>query len=457
MPDSPPKVLIVGAGLAGLFLAILLERANIPYQIFERAAKVKPLGSLMCLNANILPVFEQLGLLDELMAISLPVRNTEMFNGDMSVIAKITMGTSVKQLVGYDYIVFPRPDLYELLLSKVPAEKISLGKKVLSLQQNTLGVMIRIADNTTFHGDILVGADGAYSGVRQSLYKELMKSGVLPVKDGKQLSINYSTIVGTTNPLGEDFHPYLKDPINHNAVMIGKGTPYTWCTYTVPGNRICWNVNIQLNSKTSEDESFRNSEWTSDTNQGLVNEIRTFKTPYGDLGQLIDATDEDRISRVYLEDKLFETWHYNRTVLIGDAAHKLLPSAGQGAVNAMQDAVILANCLYDLASVTPEGIAAAFQDFKDQRYPHVVAQYEASKKNAKIRYGQTLWERIVRYVVFNCLPESARTSHLVKELSYRPQATFLPRVPNHGTSEVLPQKGSWRYAELQKTGAATAL
>ncbi len=70
------------------------------------------------------------------------------------------------------------------------------------------------------------------------------------------------------------------------------------------------------------------------------------------------------------------------------AAHKLLPSAGQGAVNAMQDAVILANCLYDLKSVTPEGIAAALQDFKDQRYPHVVAQYEASKKNAKILYGQ---------------------------------------------------------------------
>ncbi|KAF9939668.1 hypothetical protein BGZ70_006431, partial [Mortierella alpina] len=152
----------------------------------------------------------------------------------------------------------------------------------------------------------------------------------------------------------------------------------------MPRNRICWSVNIQLDAKTSEDEAFRNSEWTSDTNQALINEISAFKTPYGDLGRLISATDEDRISRVYLEDKLFETWHHNRTVLIGDAAHKLLPSAGQGAVNAMQDAVILANCLYDLTALTPEGITAALQDFKDQRYPHVFAQYEASKKNAKI-------------------------------------------------------------------------
>ncbi|CAO3571995.1 unnamed protein product [Mortierella alpina] len=454
MADAPPKVLIVGAGLAGLLLAILLERANIPYQIFERAAKVKPLGAVMCLNANILPVFEQLGLLAELMAISLPVHNTEMFDGDMSVIADIRMGSNVKELVGYDYIVFPRPDLYDLLLSKVPKEKIFLGKKVLSLQQNNLGVMIRIADNSTFHGDILVGADGAYSGVRQSLFKELRMKGMLPSNDGKQLSVNYSTLVGTTNTLGEDFHPHLKDPVTHNSYMIGKGTPYTWSTFTMPNNRICWSVNIQLDAKTSEDESFRNSEWTSDTNQALINEIRTFKTPYGDLGKLVSATDEDRISRVYLEDKLFETWHHNRTVLIGDAAHKLLPSAGQGAVNAMQDAVILANCLYDLTAVTSEGIAAALQDFKDQRYSHVVAQYEGSKKNAKILYGQTLWERMVRHVVFKYLPESARTMHLVKELSYRPQATFLPRVPNHGTSEVLPQKSSWRYTELQKRGAA---
>ncbi len=59
----------------------------------------------MCLNANILPVFEQLGLFDELMAISLPVHNTELFHGDMSVIADIRMGKDVKQLyVGLRYL-----------------------------------------------------------------------------------------------------------------------------------------------------------------------------------------------------------------------------------------------------------------------------------------------------------------------------------------------------------------
>ena len=67
----------------------------------------------------------------------------------------------------------------------------------------------------------------------------------------------------------------------------------------------------------------------------------------------------------------------------------MLPSAGQGAVNAMQDAVILANCLYDIASDASEAnVGAAFNDFQEQRFPHVKQQFEISKTMAKVIYGQ---------------------------------------------------------------------
>ncbi|KAF9177063.1 hypothetical protein BGZ50_009248, partial [Haplosporangium sp. Z 11] len=226
MSRPQPKVLIAGAGIAGLFLGIILERANIPYQIFERAAEVKRLGAVMSLNANILPVFEQLGLFDELMKISYPTYSTKMYREDMELIAKISMD-GLKELVGYDYVAFSRPDLYSLLYSKVPKEKVMFKKKILSLQQNENGVMIRLADGTTYHGDILVGADGAYSGVRQSLYKEMQKKNCLPANDAKQMCINFSTMVGTTNPFDEDFHEHLKDPFAHFSLMIGKDSPYT--------------------------------------------------------------------------------------------------------------------------------------------------------------------------------------------------------------------------------------
>ena len=68
------KVLIVGAGLSGLLLAQLLESANIEYHVYERASKIKPLGAAMTLGPSILPVFEQLGLLEDLKKVSHEVK-----------------------------------------------------------------------------------------------------------------------------------------------------------------------------------------------------------------------------------------------------------------------------------------------------------------------------------------------------------------------------------------------
>ncbi|KAF9316903.1 hypothetical protein BG003_001433 [Podila horticola] len=164
----------------------------------------------------------------------------------------------------------------------------------------------------------------------------------------------------------------------------------------MPGSRICWHIQKQLDSRAADEESFRNSEWTSEANEAITRDATDFKTPHGTIGSLIEQTPKEFVSRVFLEDKLFETWFDGRTVLIGDACHKLLPSAGQGAVNAMQDAVILANCLYDMASIHPHDITATFKDYRQQRHEHVVSQYETSKTNAKLMYGQTLPEKILR-------------------------------------------------------------
>ncbi|KAF9942951.1 hypothetical protein BGZ65_001184, partial [Modicella reniformis] len=66
----------------------------------------------------------------------------------------------------------------------------------------------------------------------------------------------------------------------------------------------------------------------------------------------------------------------------------LLPSAGQGSVNTLPDAVILANCLYDLPSLSTQDITAAFNDYHEQRLPFVAYQFNASQTQAKILFGQ---------------------------------------------------------------------
>ena len=130
--------------------------------------------------------------------------------------------------MGYERILFARPELHDMLFNKIPKEKLHMAKKVLSFQQNHEGVMLRFSDNTTIHGDILVGADGAHSSVRQHLYKTLNKQGLLPKGDTKQMNKGYISLVGTTVELDpKDYPGMLEEDSESNLIIGDKKTPYT--------------------------------------------------------------------------------------------------------------------------------------------------------------------------------------------------------------------------------------
>ncbi|KAG0368960.1 hypothetical protein BC939DRAFT_503881 [Gamsiella multidivaricata] len=445
---QPPKVLIAGGGISGLFLALLLERQNVPYMVYERASEIKSLGSAMGFGANILPAFEQLGLLEELMAISLPCRRLEMLDKELNFMSGIDF-SEYKERTGYDTVMFTRPSLHRLLYSHVPPEKVLLSKRVLSLEQNDLGVMVRMADGSTYHGDILVGADGAYSGVRQGLYKHLEKCGNLPLSDMEELNMGHLCMVGTTDPLDPEKYPCIKSGISSFQRVINNGDPYTWHTVNMRDNRLCWGIIVQIESgSASRDAMFRNSEWGSDADDSLMQKTYEYTTPVGGvIRDLINATPKENMSKTFLEEKLFETWYHGRTVLIGDACHKFLPSAGQGAVNAMQDAVVLANCIYEMGEATPQNITAAFREYYAERHAPVKRMMNKSAIMAAIQYGQTWKERVIRHVIFNWIPKKVQTGQFFKDATYRPQAAFLNYVENRGSDPVLPQKPSKRCAE----------
>ncbi|KAF9584215.1 hypothetical protein BGW38_007208 [Lunasporangiospora selenospora] len=434
---TPPNVLIVGAGLAGLMLGLLLEKAQIPYTILERARAIKPLGSVMSLNVNILPALQQAQLMDDLLKISFKNSGMQIYTEDLEQIADMTID-GYREKIGYDYLVFSRPELYSLFLSRIPPEKIRMGKKILNVVDTPDAVNVHCSDGSSYSGDILVGADGAYSSVRQRLYQDLAAKGQLPAEDDKELNKAYITMVGTTEELDPEKFPALKDQFSHFSIMIGKGSPYTWSTFTVPNNRICWNVQVQLDKVSTEDEAFRSSEWGPESGEGLIKEISQFKTPHGTMGEIVGVTPRESISKVLLEDKLFQTWHGGRTVLIGD-----------GAVNAMQDAVILANCLYDLEDTSVRSLTAAFKEYRDQRFHHVKYQFDVSQTMAKVLFGQTWLDRTIRTVMLNYIPKSLMMRDAIKGAAYRPQVMFLPMADNPGQGSVLPQKPSKRYQREQ--------
>lgn len=93
----PPTVLIVGGGLAGLLLAILLEHIDWPYQIFERAEAVKPIGSTLAVSPNILAAIEQIGIYEDLLKASVRGVGMTLYNEQLKKVFSTGLST-IKEL-----------------------------------------------------------------------------------------------------------------------------------------------------------------------------------------------------------------------------------------------------------------------------------------------------------------------------------------------------------------------
>jgi len=128
---------------------------------------------------------------------------------------------------GYYSLIFHRPDLYDILLSQIPAGKISFNKKIVSYEQDKDGVTIHTSDNETFHGDILVGADGTYSTIRKIMQERLSKTNQLPLSDRKGLRATHACVIGTTKPLDPEKYPLLKDNAAYFSNVVGHAKAHT--------------------------------------------------------------------------------------------------------------------------------------------------------------------------------------------------------------------------------------
>ncbi|KFH66122.1 hypothetical protein MVEG_08223 [Podila verticillata NRRL 6337] len=464
---SKPKVLISGAGLGGLTLALLLHKANVPFLVFERAKDIKPLGSALLLGSTIAPLMKQLGLYDDLVNIGKHSNISRMYDEHLNPLFTMDFSDLSKIGDGHEFIV-ARPDIYDLLWRNVPRENILLGKRVLSFNENGHGVEIRCSDNSAYTGDILVGADGAYSAVRQHLYKILKKSKRLPISDDAALPFSCVCLVGQTDVLDPEEFPNVKPELCQHNSVLGFDNQCSWLTFTTKQNTVCWMVIQFLNRDTwKQNDSFRNSEWGPEAAEAMCREIRGFKVPGGTngrvltLGDYLDKTPKELISKVMLEEKVFETWYGGRTVLLGDACHKMNPSGAAGALTAMHDAVTLANWIHTLRLPEVSDLETVFKEYQTERYPVAKAAFESSQLFTRL-WGKNM-AALVSRAMMKRIPGFLWRKILSKLASSRPQVSFLPLVENNGTGKIAHQPSLYKTLEIlekqaqaKKMGTASA-
>ncbi|KAF9977283.1 hypothetical protein BGZ73_006432 [Actinomortierella ambigua] len=437
---APPrglKVIIVGGGIGGLALSIMFERAGIDYEVIERSSTLKTLGSTIGLNACVLRLLEQLGMYPDVERISKPIGGFHLQDEHLDPIGYIDFSFGEKQY-GYYGRVMSRPALYEILKNKVPASKVHLSKRIVAVRELEDGVECECSDGVVYRGDFLVGADGAYSQIRQVVQDILRKQGKLAKSDASPLKLRNHCVLGVTSELDHLKFPTLDSKLSQFEIMLFREKPISIWFSPVPGNKISWSYGGAIEKRTAELLSGDTStywEWGNTAINNIFEEIEHLPTIYGStVGEIIGATPKELISSVLLEEKFFNCWHSDRIVLLGDACHKVMPFAGQGAIHAMLDGVSLTNLLYDMPSTSSANIRDVFQTYYRERSGSAKKAVEGSRMLGLFFESKGVLPRMLRYVSLNLLP---RWTHrvMIDQMMYdRPQLSFLPLVSDRGLS-----------------------
>jgi 2-polyprenyl-6-methoxyphenol hydroxylase-like FAD-dependent oxidoreductase len=347
------KALIIGAGIAGPVAALLLQRAGIDAEIYEaRDTSEDYASSWLVMACNGLDVLKTLGLDDPVSVEGSPIPRMILSSGKSKRFGEVP--NSARSEVGAPSIVVKRGALNRILREEARRQgiKIAFGKKLHSLElAGEPGVIATFADGTTAEGSFLIGCDGIHSRTRQ-----LINPGAP--------SPEYTGMMSTGG-----FTRGLNLPPTHDTLHLVFGKLAFIGYHISSSGEISWFVNFPQTQEPgrSEVNEIESDEWQ----QRMLDLLRE-EQPF--IRDIIGAT--ERITGYPIYDIATQPlWHKGPVVLVGDAIHAVSPNAGQGASLAMEDAIVLAQCLRDIPEL--EQAFATYERLRRERVERMV-QYAHS-------------------------------------------------------------------------------
>jgi salicylate hydroxylase len=332
------SVAVVGAGIGGLAASLALTRAGFEVTVFEQSAELGEVGVGLHLAPNGSRILRSWGLaeaLDEAAARpqALEIRKWD----DGKTLMRQPMGEAWEHEYGAPYFTLHRAALHRVLAREVPA--VRLGRRLVGWSQAPGQVRLSFADGSSATADLLVGADGVHSVIRQSIAgdEEAVFSGVTA----------YRGLVASSAS------PGLAD----RTMFVWSGPHARLLCYPVAGGLLTY-VGV-----------VPDSEWTVES-WSTLGDPAELQAAYDGwdpaVTALLTAVRETRRWALYDREPL-DRWGDGRITLLGDAAHPMLPHHGQGASQALEDAVALAYCL--TASPGPDGL----RQYEELRRPYTAA------------------------------------------------------------------------------------
>ncbi|WP_127126315.1 FAD-dependent monooxygenase [Georgenia sp. SYP-B2076] len=315
------NVAIVGAGYGGAAAAKALSLLGANVTVYEQATQTGEVGAGIGLRPATMARFRQWGIFDAIAEVTSPSDYFEILTATGEPIMKDTWPEFGEETKTH---LIHRRDFIHALLGVLPEGMVHLGHRLESVEDKGDRSVLTFANGETVEADLVVGADGIKSVVRQQLFSD---KG--PVFSGEHA---YRAVISADDAYGMVVDDNLR-------MYIGKGTK----VYLLPlrhRNQVSFDITALCPDST----------WAPNiTKDDLVKTVEGFDERIVNIARNLDM-DTVSIRAVYDIDPV-DTWHSDSVVLLGDAAHSMLHHQGQGANSAIEDAGALADALAQTGSV----------------------------------------------------------------------------------------------------------
>ncbi|EUC43020.1 hypothetical protein COCMIDRAFT_28457 [Bipolaris oryzae ATCC 44560] len=377
--QTPLRIVIVGSGIAGLASAIALRGPNREITILEQSRLSSEIGATISLQPNATRIIKETWGVSDLLQASNGMVDSgfRIFNSDGKMVNEIPL--LVQKKYGADRIMWHRQDLHAQLTKVVkdaarsgPIPTLRTSSRVVDCDCEA--GTIKLEDGETIQADIIIGADGIHSMLRSlvageetkpqptgaSCYRLMMTS-----EEVRQKAPEFAAHINPSEPYTSMFMAY-----NCRLIM---GPARNGEIFSV--------VALVPDDKMNEDPDKAQSWVTEGDPQKMLETFKDFPDWTKDMLKL-----PDRIGLWQLRDiDPLDTWVRGRVILIGDAAHAMLPTQGQGASQAIEDAEALGAYLNTLqgAPAKSEEVTARLNQVFEARYERASLIQKFSRDSAK--------------------------------------------------------------------------
>jgi salicylate hydroxylase len=353
------RIAIIGAGIAGLTTALALERVGLSCRVYEQAVELAEVGAGLQLAPNAVRELRRLGLGAALDEVAVRPAAIEMRRWDDGELIMSTPLAGCEQRYGAPYLTVHRAGLHGCLFASLPSGTVRLGSRLAGLVERPDRVELRFADGHTADVDVVVGADGIHSVARELLVRDQSRFSGQTIYRGLVPAVKVPDLA--------------EDP----KVRLWLGPDQHCVSYPVSGG--AW---ISFGATTPAD-GWDTESWTA---AGQVEDVvRAYRGWHPRVMALLSAAGPVRRWALHDRDAI-ERWSTDRLTLAGDAAHPMLPFLAQGANQAVEDAVVLADCLSRSAGAVSPALRR-YQELRSARTAEVQRRSRGNTRSLHLHDG----------------------------------------------------------------------